>query len=188
MHAGDTTAACFCIAFAAAWSRLPESPATDQRNDFFTSLIPLRQQVRETPCINLLASNRRSSSDPLGLLAQLLRHYFVKTDDCVLRRSRDEQLWFPAFAALTPAARSRILTDYRRWVARIAESEYADELVVAAVAKEVQVRIVVAPYTPRTAGDAWALSQDERDLSDERIIYLGNDDVHYVWLAPEPDE
>ena len=73
-------------------------------------------------------------------------------------------------------------------MARIAESEYVDELVVAAVAKEMQVRIVVVPYTPRTAGDAWALSQYERDLSDERTIYLGNDDVHYVWLPPEPDE
>ena len=188
MHAGNTTAACFWLSFAAAWSRLPENPGTDQRNDFFTSLVPLRRQVRETPYTNLLASNRRSGSDALGLLAQSLRHYFAKTDDCVLRRSRDEQLWFPAFAALTPTARSRTLTDYRRWVTRIGQSEYADELVVAAVAKEMQVRIVVVPYTPRTAGDPWALSQYERDLSDERTIYLGNDDVHYVWLAPEPDE
>ena len=96
--------------------------------------MPLRRQVRKTPCINLRASNRRSTSDPLGLLAQLLRHYFAKGEDCVLRRSRDELVWFPAFAALTPLARSRTLTDYRRWVARIAENEYADELVVVAVA------------------------------------------------------
>ena len=148
----------------------------------------MRRQVRDTPCNNLRASNRRSTSDPLGLLAQLLRHYFAQGESCVLRRNRDELVWFPAFAALTPLARSITLTDYRRWVTKIAENEYADELVVAAVAKEMQVRIVVVPYTPRTAGDAWALSQYERDLSDERTIYLGKDDVHYVWLAPEPDE
>ena len=108
-----------------------------------------------------------------------------------MRRFRDELRWFPAFvAALTPLAGSRTLADYRRWVARIAEHEYADELVVAAVAKEMQVKIVVVPYTPRAAEDMWALSQYERDNSDSdaRTIYLGNDDVHYVWLARDPDE
>ena len=70
------------------------------------------------------------------------------------------------FAALTPLAGSRTLADYRRWVARIAEHEYADELVVAAVAKEMQVKIVVVPYTPRAAEDMWALSQYERDNSE----------------------
>ena len=188
MHAGETTAACFWLAFAAAWSRVSESPAVDQRNDFFTSLVTLRRQVRETPCINLRASNRRSSSDPLGLLAQLLRHYFAKGEDCVLRRRRDGMPWFPAFASLTPLAHATTLADYRRWVGRIAESEYADEIVVAAVAKEMQVQIVVVPYTPHSAGGMWAIPQYERDISDERTIYLGNNDVHYVWLAPEPDE
>ena len=166
MYAGETTAACLWLAFAAAWSRCPEMLALDERNDLFRSLVPLRRQVHKTPCTDLRASNRRNTSDPLRLLSQLLRHYFAKSEDCVLRRFRDELLWFPAFAALTPLAGSRTLADYRRWVARIAEHEYADELVVAAVAKEMQLQIVVVPYTPRAAEDMWALSQYERDNSE----------------------
>ena len=181
MYAGETTAACFWLAFAAAWSRCPEN-LSDHK---FKHLLALRREVRDTPSANLRADNRAGASDPLGVLSQLLRHYFAKGNDCVLRRFDDELVWFPALAALTPLAASRTLADYRRWVARVAEHEYADELVVAAVAKEMHVRIIVVPYTPRAAQDKWSLSQYEGDDSNTRTIYLGNDDVHYVWLAPD---
>ena len=63
--------------------------------------------------------------------------------------------------------------------------EYADELVVLAVALELSIRIVVIPYTPEFALEHWKIPTYEptnaaQDAS--RTIYLGNYDVHFVYL------
>ena len=66
--------------------------------------------------------------------------------------------------------------------------EYADELVVLAVALELSIRIVVIPYTPESAFlpraiPTYAPTGAARDAS--RTIYLGSNDVQYVYLKPE---
>ena len=60
-------------------------------------------------------------------------------------------------------------------------------LVVLAVALELSIRIVVVPYTPATALAPWAIPTYGRIGASQdatRTIYLGNDDVHYVYLKP----
>ena len=96
----------------------------------------------------------------------------------------NELRWFPAFAALTVRADARTIVDYRRWVSRVGQHGYADELIVAAAACELRLQIVVVPYTPRTARDPWPLSRYQQDQPMERVVYLANNDVHHVWLVP----
>ena len=93
---------------------------------------------------------------------------------------------YQAFAALEEGRRARTMQSYEQWVNKLAEDEFADELVVLATALELGVHIVCVPYTVHGA-TPWAISkyppQSRAHMSDA-IVYLGNDDVHYVWLAP----
>ena len=103
--------------------------------------------------------------------------------------SRDElRIWAPAYAALTPSS-SASISDYKRWVARVGEHEFADEIVLAAVAQHVRVWVVVIPFTPPTAPTQWQIVdhpgeafRDEFGIAEPRRMVLGNKDVHYVWL------
>jgi hypothetical protein len=71
-------------------------------------------------------------------------------------------------------------------VQKVGTKEYADELILAAVAQELQIRIVVVPWTPINSVAMWSItSYPDRDLGqpDLPTIHMGNNDVHYVWLA-----
>ena len=71
-------------------------------------------------------------------------------------------------------------------VGRLAQNEYADELVVVAVAIELKIRIVCVPFTPPAASGLWKIStyQDsEGGAPREPTVYMGNNDVHYMWLS-----
>ena len=64
--------------------------------------------------------------------------------------------------------------------------EYADELVLLAVALELPVRLVVIPYTPKSADRPWVITMygaPGMGLDGTRTIYFGNNDVHYVYLS-----
>ena len=95
---------------------------------------------------------------------------------------------YAAFASL-PGRGKRTEHIYEQWVSKLADKEYADELVVIAVGVELSIRIVVIPFTPPSALANWAVptygpmgaSQDA-----SRTIYLGNNDVHYVYLKASP--
>ena len=81
----------------------------------------------------------------------------------------------------------RTLGKYKEWVARLATREYADELVIVAVALELKVRIVCVPFTPPEALDRWAISTypgSEKAGQYDSVVYLGNYDVHYMWFSP----
>ena len=68
---------------------------------------------------------------------------------------------------------------------RVAESEYADELVLSATAEMLQLELVVAPYTPDGSDSQWSVWNSQsllRSGRDAPRILLGNDDVHYVLL------
>ena len=68
---------------------------------------------------------------------------------------------------------------------KLASREYADELVVLAVALELSIHIVVVPYTPESAVYPWKIltygsTGAVQDAS--RTTYLGNNNVLFVYL------
>ena len=93
----------------------------------------------------------------------------------------------PAFAALEHGRGSRELRHYKAWVHKLATKEYADELVVLATAHELGIDIVCVPVTPDNSTLPWAISTyrppASSDVHHPRIL-LGNNDVHFMWLAP----
>jgi hypothetical protein len=94
--------------------------------------------------------------------------------------------WAPAFAYLQQAHDfSASFSDYVHWVRRVADCAFADELVLSATAKMLQVELSVLPYTPPGAKSQWSVwnsqNSEHLELESNRIL-LGNDDVHYVLL------
>ena len=66
----------------------------------------------------------------------------------------------------------------------MADREYADELVGLAIALALEVEIVRAPYTPKSATVPWIISSYKpRGGGAHPKVLLGNNDVHYMWLA-----
>ena len=131
---------------------------------------------------SITAGVRRSV---LGLFAEALRQYFCSGPTAVLMRPDVKEKIYAAFASLAVCGAQRTEQLYERWVAKLSFKEYADELVVLAVALELSIRIVVIPYTPESAFLPWAIptygsTGPAQDAS--RTIYLGNNDVHYVYL------
>ncbi len=93
---------------------------------------------------------------------------------------------YQAFAGLQEECSDRTLAMSTRWVNRLASNEFADELVLVAVAIELKIRILCIPFTPSTATKPWVISiyQDAiLDIPDTRNVYVGNNDVHCMWLS-----
>ena len=100
--------------------------------------------------------------------------------------------WAPAFASMQRLGRhgaASSLADYKRWLVRVSEREFADELVLAATAELLRVCSVTIPFTPPSSSVPWAISEHpcadrrhELNFSDQQQILLGNDDIHYVCL------
>ena len=64
--------------------------------------------------------------------------------------------------------------------------EYADELVLLAVALELPVRLVVIAYTPQSSDRSWVIRSYGAlgmGLDGTRTIYVGINDVYYVYLS-----
>ena len=95
---------------------------------------------------------------------------------------------FRSHPSLEPTA--RILTMYTNWVQKLATKEYADELVLLACSLELKVRIACVPYTAPehvgANGQKWTISTytPPGASADDGIIYVGNNDVHFMWLQP----
>ena len=93
-----------------------------------------------------------------------------------------------AYAGLDSRGPARTLERYRQWVKKLATREYADELVILAVALQLQIRIICVPYTVATALAPWNIATyDLAQLGQEdqqKTIALGNNDVHFVYLSP----
>ena len=95
---------------------------------------------------------------------------------------------YAAFASLAVRGARRTEELYERWVAKLAFKEYADELVVLAVAVELSIRIIVIPYTPESAFLPLAIpmyGSTGASQGGRGTIYLGSNDVHYVYLKPQ---
>ena len=89
---------------------------------------------------------------------------------------------FPAFAGLDVRGPARTDALYTQWVQKLATKEYADELVVLCVALELSIRITVIPFVPPAALAPWAVTAYGPADADG-VIYVGNNDVHYVYLS-----
>jgi hypothetical protein len=125
-------------------------------------------------------------NSPIGELAATLRAHFCQGSAAVLLQPAVMARIFPAFACLTSDGKRRTLAHYKAWVQKVGLNEFADELILVAVARELQVRIVVVPWTPSNAVAPWVISSypdTEEGEPDLPTIYMGNNDVHYVWLA-----
>ena len=122
---------------------------------------------------------------PLGSLAAALRALFCGGESVALLRMDMLTVIYEAFACLEGNGPRRTIASYKAWVERLGKNEYADELVIVAVARELKIRIVCVPYTPQEAPLPWAVStypNTDAIADDDCTILLGNNDVHYMWL------
>ena len=185
MNADNTVNACFWLSLAAGLA--------DCEGDVFGQALPADHAMRDllgqlrrpealADCMKNGVETVRTS--PVGKLAKALRHHFCNGDSAVLLRNDVQRKIFQAFACIAGGT-AATESDYTRWVLRLAQSEFADELVVVAVALEFSIRIVVIPYTPQQATRNWAIptyGPPGVPLDGTRTMYLGNNDVHYVYL------
>jgi hypothetical protein len=184
VRAGRHTNACFWLSLAAGWSRCPAKQYAD------VELQRLYDQAMTMPLVDLRRNARASYFDTLGVVADGLRQYFCGLNRYMLR---DDVIAFyaPIFAACDAVhgARNRpaTLAAYKQWVTNVTTCEFTDALILAAVAKCLQVCITTVPHTP-VGNNAWAIAQHpvqelwpSAGISDE--IVMGNNDVHYVWLT-----
>ena len=182
-HAGQTAAACFWLSLAAGLAECDGdvlAQALPGQHPACTSLVELRAKGL-AECMTVGA--RRSA---LGLCAEALRTHFCDGPDAVLLRPGMRANIYAAFAGLAVNGPVRTEQLYRQWVQKLATREYADELVVLAAALELPIRIVVIPYTPESALAPWAITTYESPAvvgDGSRTLYLGNNDVHYVYLS-----
>ncbi len=181
-YAGRTTGACFWLCLAAGLAEraprvlaqtLPGSPEE-------------RRAVGQLCDVGARASavgdHRRT---PLGVVAEALRTRFCGSESAVLLRPDVKARIYNAFAGLDIRGPARTEQMYARWVEKLATREYADELVLLCVAVELGIRLTVIPYTPPLANSQWAITAYGPEAA-EHVIYLGNNDVHYVYLSQAP--
>jgi len=183
MYAGDTTNACFWLCLAAGLTRSSWEPSAHALQGV-DGILELWPQVRAS---DLVAMDRSATIalTPLGRFAEQLRKYMCDGPNAVLVRRDIMQRLFPAFAALDPRSARRGIQHYKEWVQRLADREFADELVIITVALELNVRIVCIPYTPAGAARPWAISNYAAPATPPgNEIVLGNNDVHFMWITP----
>jgi hypothetical protein len=187
IHAGQTTNACCWLSLAAGLAASSWSP-----NSVDGQALPavIGSLLAETRAMDLhLLDNAADSTiknTPLGNLAATLRQHFCADPAPILLRPDMMGRIYQAFAGLQEDGPDRSLGMYKTWVRRLATNEFADELVLVAVAIELKIRIVSVPFTPTTAARPWVIStiQDAASvIPDDRNIYMGNNDVHYMWLS-----
>ena len=176
-RAGTTINACFWLSLAAALTRSPWAPFSnlcDRLSGFHAARnSPIPVNVEAIPL------------SAIGALAVELRHHMCLGDEAVMLKPHVRDIIYQAYAALAVQGPVRSLEHYKRWVAKFATNEFADELVVRAVAIELHVRITCLPYTPPGQRD-WQISHYSPVRSvvpDSKTVILANDDVHYVWLS-----
>lgn len=124
-------------------------------------------------------SEERQEGDELGILANDLRQAICNAMD--EQRTTAEMLPFFAKHAVSEKVS---FADFTAWKKGLRRDQYADELVLALTAKELGLRIAVIPSC-----NEWLIRWHPRDEGagmNESVIYLGNDDRHYVCLKVEP--
>ena len=181
MYAGETTNACFWLALAAGLAKSAWQINT-QALPGLSDSVEVLQRVRAMPLCHLHLSQGVRLS-PLGLLAEKLRRYMCAGSSAILLKPAVQARLFPAFAAIDSRSGPRELQHYKQWVARLADKEFADELVLLAVVLELGIRIVAIPYTPNDSACKWCISTygSHHDIE----VVVGNNDVHFMWIAKQ---
>jgi hypothetical protein len=186
-RAGETKNACFWLCLAAGLTTSSWSPNCVDGQALPADVGNLLAETRAMD-LHLLdkVDGRYIKNTPLGTLAATLRQHFCADPAGILRRPDMMARIYQAFAGLQEDGPDRTIRMYKQWVDRLATDEFADELILVAVAIEMKIRIVCVPFTPATATRPWVIAtyQDAASvIPDDRNIYVGNNDVHYVWLT-----
>ena len=182
-YAGRTSGACFWLCLAAGLAESSDgvlSQVLPGDHPVCLSLARLRARGVQA----CAAPNPRHTD--LGVCAEALRTYFCGGETAAMTRPDLMAKIFPAFAGIDVRGPARTDALYRKWVRKLSFSEFGDELVVMAVALELRIRICCIPHTPESAVSPWAPSTYGTPplpggVGD--IIYVGNNDVHYVYLS-----
>ena len=186
MIAGTTINACFWLSVVAGWSRLPGIHYDDSK------LVTLQEEVLQlSHCLptDFNYVNRKAFHDGLGKAASTLRAWVTGAEG-YMRAPERMNTWTIAFAALqasSPVGDGMSAQQYLRWLDKVCCNEFADELILAATAEYLKLRIVVLPYTPSDSPSQWAIAEhpckercQSQNIDESRIVVLGNDDVHYA--------
>jgi hypothetical protein len=185
-HAGTSTAACFWLCLAAGLSKC-DWRVDAQAWPGLVGCSALLGGMMQMAIPDLDGKPRQAIYEsPLGRFAYRLRQYMCAGSDAVMLRPDMRDKIYLAYAGVDENSGVRTLAAYTAWVARLATKEYADELVVMACTLEFQIKIVCVPYTP-VGSNLWAIStyapSREHLAWSRRTIYMGNNDVHYMWIA-----
>ena len=180
-YAGETTNACFWLCLAAGLCH------SNWRLDaqVLPGLADSGHFLEEVGTLPLAFYDRSESvrTSALGMFAERIRKYMCAGPDAVLLRRDMLDRLFPAFAAIGKHSEMRQLHHYRQWVGRLADREFADELIILAVTLEFNIRIVCIPYTRPGAPRPWAISTYAPPTAPPgNVIVLGNNNVHYMLL------
>ena len=184
-YAGDTTAACFWLSLAAGLAHAHwEAPL--QTLPALADVSALLAEVRGTDLTDLdyTTTSVRLRDSPVAQVAVLLRQYMCHGRAAVMLQSPALKMLFPAFAALDGAADSRTMQQFKNWVTKLAFKEYADQLVLWATAHALQVEITCVPFTPESSNAPWVITKYRpSEEASYPSVLIGNNDVHYVYLA-----
>ena len=184
-HACSTTGACFWLCLAAGLSGCDwHIDAQDMPGiaDCESLLAEMRQS---SPHLLDRAPSNDVEHSAVGRFAYRLRQHMCAGVQPVMLRHTMMTKIYAAFASLGGRdTDGRNLEAYKNWVQKLATKEYADELVVIACALELRVCIVCVPHTPNGLTH-WKITRYQppgEQLPEGKTIYLGNNDVHYMWL------
>ena len=189
--ASRSTNACFWLCIAAAWSMVVPDAFWEGAPLGLRAMAHLAASIRLGGAESLSRARRPASGrDLVGQLAQALRNYFCAPGG-VMSSEEETGLLFPAFAALTSGSNASRMENYRNWVRRVGQDGFADELVASCVARHLHVRLIIVPYSPPTAMRPWSIVElpcaehcGVLGIDEATRVVLGNDNIHYVWLAP----
>ena len=195
-YAAGTSGACFWLCLAAGLSRcdwaMPEDSHAFNNVDpgLMDKVAAMTHEQLDVGC-----NSRVLEHTAVGDLALRLRRHFCAGADAVLLRPEAIETIFPAFALMGRRTDRAGLKHYQRWVSRLAETEYADELVINMVVRELGISLRMVPFTPSTAASSkfkiteYPQPPDGSECTMERdrgMITMGNNDIHFVWLMVSP--
>ena len=154
-YAGRTSGACFWLCLAAGLAESSgEGLAEALPSDHPVCLSLDRVRAKGVPA----CAGEDHRNTELGVCAEALRSYFCKGANAAMTREDLMNRIYPAFAGLDVKGPPRTHDLYMRWVRKHGVAEFADELVVMAVALELRIRICCIPHTPASALSPWAPS------------------------------
>jgi len=175
------TNACQWLSAIAAASRV--LPAGEQVPDveLWRAIADDIATVRATPAHELRRGARATPRlDAVGTAADALRGHVC--DD--MRRAEGQARWLPSFALTAgrqnaPGGGGVGAREYHAHVHSMRTTAFADHNTLVEIAERLRVKIIVLPEHEALG----TIIIDHVEQSDDRMLLLGNDNMHYVWLA-----